>query len=50
MWTRPRWRDRQLLQVVVDRVQLGGEDLRQRLTDSIETSYLEGGGAGVGGG
>jgi excinuclease ABC subunit A len=37
--------DRQMLQVVVDRVQLGGEDLRQRLTDSIETSYLEGGGA-----
>ena len=33
------------LQVVVDRVQLGGEDLRQRLTDSIETAYLEGGGA-----
>jgi excinuclease ABC subunit A len=37
--------DRQLLQVVVDRVQLGSEDLRQRVTDSIETSYLEGGGA-----
>ncbi|HSS60145.1 MAG TPA: excinuclease ABC subunit UvrA, partial [Candidatus Limnocylindrales bacterium] len=37
--------DRQLLQVVVDRVQLGAEDLRQRLTDSIETAYLEGGGA-----
>jgi excinuclease ABC subunit A len=37
--------DRQMLQVVVDRVQLGTEDLRQRLTDSIETSYLEGGGA-----
>jgi excinuclease ABC subunit A len=34
-----------MLQVVVDRVQLGDEDLRQRLTDSIETSYLEGGGA-----
>jgi excinuclease ABC subunit A len=33
------------LQVVVDRVQLSGEDLRQRLTDSIETAYLEGGGA-----
>src|SRR5207248_8555198 len=33
------------LHVVVDRVQLNGEDLRQRLTDSIETSYLEGGGA-----
>jgi excinuclease ABC subunit A len=38
-------RDRAMLQVVVDRVQLNGEDLRQRLTDSIETSYLEGGGA-----
>ena len=37
--------DRQLLQVVVDRVQLGAEDMRQRLTDSIETAYLEGGGA-----
>jgi excinuclease ABC subunit A len=36
---------KQLLQVVVDRVQLGDEDLRQRLTDSIETAYLEGGGA-----
>jgi excinuclease ABC subunit A len=35
----------QVLQVVVDRLQLGTEDLRQRLTDSIETSYLEGGGA-----
>ncbi len=33
------------LQVVVDRVQIGGEDLRQRLTDSIETAYREGGGA-----
>ena len=33
------------LQVVVNRVQLGSEDLRQRLTDSIETAYLEGGGA-----
>ena len=37
--------DRSTLQVVVDRVQLNGEDLRQRLTDSIETAYLEGGGA-----
>jgi len=37
---------RSLLQVVVDRVQVTGEaDARQRLTDSIETSYLEGGGA-----
>jgi excinuclease ABC subunit A len=34
-----------MLQVVVDRVQLNGDDLRQRLTDSIETAYLEGGGA-----
>ena len=33
------------LQVVVDRVQLGSEDDRQRLTDSIETAYREGGGA-----
>jgi len=42
-------RDRTLLQVVVDRLQIdGGSDadaLRQRLTDSIETAYLEGGGA-----
>jgi excinuclease ABC subunit A len=38
-------RDRLVLQVVVDRVQIGGEDLRQRLTDSIEMAYLEGGGA-----
>src|SRR5262249_49366077 len=51
-------RDRAMLQVVVDRVQMAGEastgssraessgdDLRQRLTDSIETAYLEGGGA-----
>jgi excinuclease ABC subunit A len=35
----------QMLQVVVDRVQLGEEDVRQRVTDSIETAYLEGGGA-----
>ena len=36
----------QMLQVVVDRLQIGEDaDLRQRLTDSIETSYLEGGGA-----
>jgi excinuclease ABC subunit A len=34
-----------VLQVVVDRVQLGGEDERKRLTDSIETAYREGGGA-----
>jgi excinuclease ABC subunit A len=37
--------DRSTLQVVVDRVQLNGEELRQRLTDSIETAYVEGGGA-----
>jgi excinuclease ABC subunit A len=37
--------EKQLLQVVVDRVQTGGEEVRQRLTDSIETSYLEGGGS-----
>jgi len=44
--------DRTLLKVVVDRVQLasgGGaekaDEVRQRLTDSIETAYLEGGGA-----
>jgi len=38
---------RSILQVVVDRLQIGPEieDLRQRLTDSIETAYLEGGGA-----
>ena len=38
-------RARPVLQVVVDRIQLSGEDLRQRLTDSIEMAYLEGGGA-----
>ncbi len=37
--------DRTQLQVVVDRVQIGGDEIRQRLTDSIETAYLEGGGA-----
>ncbi|HVH28942.1 MAG TPA: excinuclease ABC subunit UvrA [Vicinamibacterales bacterium] len=39
---------RSTLQVVVDRLQIGSaaeEDLRRRLTDSIETAYLEGGGA-----
>ena len=36
---------RSTLQVVVDRVQLAGEETRQRLTDSIETAYREGGGA-----
>jgi len=34
-----------VLQVVVDRMQLGGEDDRKRLTDAIESSYREGGGA-----
>ncbi len=34
-----------VLQVVVDRVVLGGEDERQRVTDSIETAYREGGGS-----
>ena len=37
--------DRSILQVVVDRLQVDGGELRQRLTDSIETAYLEGGGA-----
>ncbi|HEY1911268.1 MAG TPA: excinuclease ABC subunit UvrA [Vicinamibacterales bacterium] len=42
--------DQPLLQVVVDRMQLSDDpavaaDQRQRLTDSIETAYLEGGGA-----
>jgi len=41
----PQLSDRTMLQVVVDRVQVNGDDLRQRLTDSIETAYLEGGGA-----
>src|SRR4029077_9997245 len=36
---------RSMLQVVVDRLALEGDELRQRLTDSIETAYLEGGGA-----
>jgi excinuclease ABC subunit A len=38
-------RNRAVLQVVVDRLQLGGDESRQRLTDSIEMAYLEGGGA-----
>ena len=38
-------REHSVLQVVVDRVQTGGDDSRQRLTDSIETAYREGGGA-----
>ena len=37
-------RDRATLEVVVDRLRLES-DLRTRLTDSIETSYQEGGGA-----
>ena len=37
-------RARATLEVVVDRVRLEG-DMRSRLTDSIETSYREGGGA-----
>jgi excinuclease ABC subunit A len=37
-------KDRQTLQVVVDRLKIDG-DLRARLTDSIETAYVEGGGA-----
>ena len=37
-------RDRAALQVIVDRLKIEG-DLRARLTDSIETAYLEGGGA-----
>ena len=37
-------RDRSTLQVIVDRLKVEG-DLRGRLTDSIETAYVEGGGA-----
>ena len=37
-------RDRATLQVIVDRVKIDG-DMRARLTDSIETAYVEGGGA-----
>jgi excinuclease ABC subunit A len=38
--------NRNVLQVVVDRIQISGSDEdRQRLTDSIETAYREGGGA-----
>jgi excinuclease ABC subunit A len=36
---------RSMVGVVVDRVRLDGADLRRRLTDSIETAYLEGAGA-----
>ena len=38
-------KDRPLIQVIVDRLKVDG-DLRARLTDSIETAYTEGGGAG----
>jgi excinuclease ABC subunit A len=38
-------KDRQLLQVIVDRLKIEG-DMQARLTDSIETAYTEGGGAG----
>jgi excinuclease ABC subunit A len=37
-------RDRGTLQVIVDRLKIEG-DLRGRVTDSIETAYVEGGGA-----
>ena len=37
-------KDHQSLQVIVDRLKIEG-DLRTRLTDSIETAYVEGGGA-----
>jgi excinuclease ABC subunit A len=37
-------KDRSLLQVIVDRVKVDN-DVRVRLTDSIETAYTEGGGA-----
>ena len=37
-------KDRTTLEVIVDRLKIEG-DLRSRLTDSIETSYREGGGA-----
>ena len=40
----PALRDRSTLQVIVDRLKIEG-DLRGRLTDSIETAYVEGGGA-----
>ena len=38
-------KDRQLLKVIVDRVKVE-PDMQARLTDSIETAYTEGGGAG----
>jgi excinuclease ABC subunit A len=37
-------KDRTTLKVIVDRLKIDG-DLRARLTDSIETAYVEGGGA-----
>ncbi len=37
-------KDRPVLQVIVDRVKVEG-DLRARITDSVETAYVEGGGA-----
>jgi excinuclease ABC subunit A len=37
-------KDRAMLQVIVDRLKVG-DDVRARLTDSIETAYTEGGGA-----
>jgi excinuclease ABC subunit A len=37
-------KEQQSLQVIVDRLKIEG-DLRTRLTDSIETAYVEGGGA-----
>jgi excinuclease ABC subunit A len=37
-------KDRPTLQVIVDRLKIDG-DLQARLTDSIETAYVEGGGA-----
>jgi len=42
---RPLLANRSILQVVVDRVRLDDEDIRQRLTDSVEMAYVEGGGA-----
>jgi excinuclease ABC subunit A len=38
-------KDRPMIQVIVDRLKVDG-DLRARLTDSIETAYTQGGGAG----
>jgi excinuclease ABC subunit A len=37
--------NRPVLEVVVDRIAIDAGDSRQRLTDSIETAYLEGGGS-----